>query len=348
MFDPVEGTYWRSPIQGIEGNKSPFMASFPHLIDVGIMGHCKHGLSGKCILSGVECYQNGPNISEPYMSVNDFRRLAEECDSRTFQFALGGRGDVDEHEAFEEILKICGKHHIVPNFTTSGYTMNKEKARISKQYCGAVAVSWYNKDYTYEAIRLLLDAGVKTNVHYVLSNSSIEEAIMRIQYNRFPKGINGIIFLLHKPVGLGTKANTLTVGDARVALFLREVMKTDRNVKIGFDSCIVPAFVNSGLDVDFALTDTCEGARFSCYISPTLKMTPCSFDQDEKWAVDIRSTSVAEGWNSKPFKQFREILQTACPNCPDREQCLGGCPINGDIVLCARKEKTTESGGCFE
>jgi hypothetical protein len=120
------------------------------------------------------------------------------------------------------------------------------------------------------------------------------------------------------------------------------------NVKIGFDSCIVPAFVNSGLDVDFALTDTCEGARFSCYISPTLKMTPCSFDQDEKWAVDIRSTSVAEGWNSKPFKQFREILQTACPNCRT-ENNVWAVARSTAILYCVQgKEKTTESGGCFE
>ena len=35
--------------------------------------------------------------------------------------------------------------------------------------------------------------------------------------NDFPKGINAVIFLLHKPAGQGTKANVLPVDDPRVA-----------------------------------------------------------------------------------------------------------------------------------
>ena len=34
---------------------------------------------------------------------------------KQFQFALGGRGDVDQHENFEEILKYCCSQGIVPN-----------------------------------------------------------------------------------------------------------------------------------------------------------------------------------------------------------------------------------------
>ena len=44
------------------------MAGFPELLDVGIMGHCTHGLSGLCRESGVQCYQDGWNISQPNMN----------------------------------------------------------------------------------------------------------------------------------------------------------------------------------------------------------------------------------------------------------------------------------------
>ena len=54
---------------------------------------------------------------------------------------------------------------------------------------------------------MLLDAGIKTNIHYVLGNNSIDEAIERLKNNDFSKGINAIIFLLHKPVGLGQENN---------------------------------------------------------------------------------------------------------------------------------------------
>lgn len=102
------------------------------------------------------------------MSVEDFRAVAEQSRGKCNQFALGGRGDPDQHEAFEEILKICRENEIVPNFTTSGYGMTKEIAALCKEYCGAVAVSWYRSEYTENAVQMLLDAGVKTNIHYVL------------------------------------------------------------------------------------------------------------------------------------------------------------------------------------
>lgn len=85
---------------------------------------------------------------------------------------------------------------LVPNFTTSGYGMTPEIAKLCKQYCGAVAVSWYRSEYTLRVIQTLLDAGVKTNIHYVLGKNSIDEAIERLQNNDFPKGINAVRGLL--------------------------------------------------------------------------------------------------------------------------------------------------------
>ena len=83
------------------------MTSYPELLDIGIMGHCVHGSSGLCIKSGVQCYQNGLKTKFPNMSFENFKRIVDECKGKTFQFALGGRGDVDQHEDFEKILKYC-------------------------------------------------------------------------------------------------------------------------------------------------------------------------------------------------------------------------------------------------
>ena len=54
MFDTETGTYVRSGVLNSIGNDTgldPFMGSFPHLIDIGIMGHCEHGKSKLCINS---------------------------------------------------------------------------------------------------------------------------------------------------------------------------------------------------------------------------------------------------------------------------------------------------------
>lgn len=227
-FDTASGAYVRTGILDAHGKDTgvePFMASYPHLIDVGIMGHCIHGKTGLCAKAGIGCYQSGLLVEQPNMTVEDFRWVAEQSKGRCNQFALGGRGDPDQHEHFEEILQICRENILVPNFTTSGYGMTTEIAKLCKLYCGAVAVSWYRSEYTLNAIQTLLEAGVKTNIHYVLGKNSIDEAIGRLKRNDFPEGINAVIFLLHKPAGQGTRANMLDIHDPRVADFFAQVDK---------------------------------------------------------------------------------------------------------------------------
>lgn len=362
-FNQETGFYFRTGIleNGKDTGVDPFMASFPELLDVGIMGHCIHGKTGLCKKAGIGCYQDGLHSNNPNMSLEDFKKIAEQCKGKTFQFALGGCGDPDQHEHFEEILKVCKENGIVPNFTTSGFGMTKALAKLCKQYCGAVAVSWYRSPYTLKAINLLLTEKVKTNIHYVLSKSTFTEALQHLQsdvinsdlakstskddstqsYSRnslqFPKGINAVIFLLHKPVGLGTKEDMITRDNKDFLNFLDLVNEREFPYKIGFDSCTVPALIN--LDkVDPNCLDTCEGGRWSAYITPDMKLLPCSFDnQEQKWAVDLAQYSIAEAWESNTFNDFRNHFSHSCPDCKHRTSCMGGCPIVPEIVLCDKK-----------
>lgn len=427
MFDTETGAYMRTGVleNGKDTDVDPFMTSYPELIDVGVMGHCVHGKTGLCSKSGIQCYQNGLGIEEPNMSLDNFKRIVDESKGRTFQLALGGRGDVDEHENFEELLSYCRENNIVPNFTTSGLGMTEEKAAICKKYCGAVAVSMYSRlkeivptiayrkrsddevkksydsvedipvrftfgsvyddfkwdapkyyvngmeydhmechqieksvmngdydlyrvydeeykatNYTFRAIKYLLDAGVKTNIHYVLGNNTIDEAIVRLKNNGFPKGINAVIFLMHKPVGLGKSENVLTMANPKVKEFF-ELIDTGRfSFKIGFDSCTVPALLNNTEHIMRESIDTCEGGRWSGYITSDMKMLPCSFDnQEQRWAYDISNATIESAWNSKQFNDFRSHFKKSCAGCKDRLYCMGGCPIRREVVICNREEK---------
>ena len=340
-FNEETGEYVRSGIieNGKDTGIDPFMASFPELLDIGIMGHCIHGKSGLCMSAGVECYQDGLHADNENMNLRDFRSIAEQCEGKTYQFALGGCGDPDQHEEFEEILKICNEYQIVPNFTTSGLGMTKKIAELCKKYCGAVAVSWYRSDYTIKAIELLVKAGVKTNVHYVLHNESIKEAIQRIMEKSFPSGINAIIFLLHKPVGLGSPEKIIDVKNKEFKAFIQCVTDESLTYKIGFDSCTVPALIHGCNNIDLDSLDTCEGARWSAYISSDMKMLPCSFDnQEQRWAVDLRTHSIQQAWESPQFEDFRDYFKKACPACVKRNYCMGGCPIRSEIVLCDKRK----------
>lgn len=399
VFNKKTGFYARTGVieNGLDTGRDPFMRDFPQLIDVGVMGHCLHGKSGLCMKSGVQCYQDGLHRCDPNMSVEDFRQIVEECKGKCFSFAIGGRGDFDQHENFEEILKICTENDIVPNFTSSGLGFTEEIVELCKKYCGAVAISNYshlekvrmkrekteeemlktrqyigdkariqefvddgwmtatadendenydyleltyeNNNYTYHALKMLIDAGVKTNIHYVVGNNSIDEAMERLQNNDFIDGLNAVIFLLHKPIGLGKESNVLKVNDPRVKEFYH-LGNQHHPYKIGYDTCNSPAIVNFERNIPEECYDACEGARHSCYIDSNMKMIPCSFDnQDLKWAVDLRTHSIKEAWDSKQFEDFRNHFRNSCHGCKDRHLCRGGCPLARSIVLCDKKEK---------
>lgn len=181
----------------------------------------------------------------------------------------------------------------------------------------------------------LLDAGVKTNIHYVLSKKTIREAIEHLQNDDFPKEINAVVFLLHKPVGLGSYENMIRLDDKELEQFLSLIDEKKFAYKIGFDSCTVPALINNCKNIDINSLDTCEGGRWSAYITADMKMLPCSFDNQEKrWSVDLKNNSIKDAWDSDEFNEFRNHFLKACPDCKNRNICMGGCPIRPEIVLC--------------
>jgi radical SAM protein with 4Fe4S-binding SPASM domain len=337
LFDPNIGLYVRSGV--MDGDKDtgidPFMRSYPDLIDVGIMGHCLHAHTGQCLRAGVQCYQGGNTISHPNMTLIDYQRIIDESQGKVMQIALGGRGDPNLHEDFAAILRYTKEHGIVPNYTTSGMALTDDQVALTKEYCGAVAVSWYGADYTIGALRRFIDAHVTTNIHYVLNKATLAQAIDRLQRpDGFPEGINAVVFLLHKPVGLGQQDQVLTPDMEQVQEFFDIINRGEFPYLIGFDACSIPGVLNYAQSLDTRFFDTCEGARFSMYISSDMIATPCSFDQQFRYGYSLTDGFIQEAWDSPQFEAFRDHMRDACPDCNRRGTCMGGCPLTPEIVLC--------------
>lgn len=344
MWNPTNGFYFRTGVideGGFDTDKDPFQRCFPALIDIGIMGNCANGLDGICLASGTQCYQNGPNVEKPNMDVTLFEKIIKQCNDKVYQVALGGRGDVNKHKDFEQILKICTDNGIVPNYTTSGYELTWQQVEITKKYCGAVAVSWYRNEHTHRALNMLISEGITTNIHYVLGNSTIDEAIELLSTTELEdRGVNAIVFLLHKPVGLGSQDDVLDIKDEKVQQFFSIVDNFKGNLQIGFDSCSVPGILNTCSKIDIASVDTCEAGRFSAYIDAQGFMYPCSFDnQLGRWKEDLNHLTIQEVWDGEKFENFRNHFRNSCSGCTIKAECLGGCPIVREIVLCEKQEK---------
>jgi hypothetical protein len=308
-------------MRGVNGKPDPFCLELPSLLDIGIMGRCEN----KCAF----CYQG--HETHPNMSLEDFKIIIDQVKHHTNQVALGGRGDPNLHENFKEIVEYARDNNVVPNYTTSGFGLTDEQIEISKM-CGAVAVSEYRMDETYSSIKRLMDAGLKTNIHLIFSNGNFQDCI-RILHGGDPwdpkykhhtsvvdvDRLNAVIFLLFKPAGAGANISGMTPTRYQFDVFSDLIFQSKAKFKVGMDSCLVNHVIQRVTpDIIQSLSiDTCEGGRMSGYITPDMKMKPCSF-AEKSWEVSITDTQdIKYIWNkSKKFQSFRSKLKHKRDVCP--------------------------------
>jgi MoaA/NifB/PqqE/SkfB family radical SAM enzyme len=318
IFEMETGT---EILSGINGNPDPFCLELPSLLDIGIMGTCGR----KCAF----CYQG--HINQPNMTLSNFKLIIDQVKYHVNQVALGGRGDPNKHRDFKKILEYCRKNNVVPNYTTSGFNLTDKEIEISK-LCGAVAVSDYDEDYTYDAIRRFIKAGIKTNIHKLFSRSTYDDCLkILLGYNPWKiiigqkgissnvnmKKLNAVVFLLFKPQGAGKNIDLMPT-PFQIKRFSELIYKSKAKCKVGMDSCLVNHTIKyvKLTPIQKMSVDTCEGARMSAYITPDLRFMPCSF-ANHNTAVQITGKNIKELWdNGHPFKTFRNVLSKTPGTCP--------------------------------
>ena len=299
-------------LQGVNGKEDPFSLCLPSLLDIGVMGTCKN----KCQF----CYQGHEQM--PNMRLSDFMSIIDVVQHHTNQVALGGRGDPNKHPNFADMLEYCRKNNVVPNYTTSGIDLTDDEIEASKM-CGAVAVSDYGKDFTYDALKRFMDAGIKTNIHQIFDAKTFHKCTSLINGIDYWNGrvdidrLNAVIFLLFKPQGSGKKLKFLQPTDIQLEVMSDRILHPKCKFKVGMDSCLANHVLKyqTPSDLQAMSIDTCEAARMSGYITPDMKFKPCSFAECST-EVELNG-NLPEIWNdSESFKFFRDVLQQKSNTCP--------------------------------
>lgn len=186
-----------------------------------------------------------------------------------------------------------------------------------------------SNDYGIKAIDMFTKAGVKTNIHFVVSQKSIKTALfILLGGNPWPNlvdldKIHAIIFLLFKPQGRGANLTDWILTNDQTKIFSQMLVAYGNfkkfNFMAGADSCFINKIKKCGIKMTLEQeqsVDTCEGSRMSCYISPDMKLMPCSFGGHEK-GESILTKSIKEVWdNGREFHEFREILKHNPATCP--------------------------------
>lgn len=316
-------------------NEEPFWSKHgPELIDISITKWCDKGCEF--------CYRNS-NKRGKHMKVGDFEEILRQAvEMDTLQVALGG-GNPNQHPDFIKFLKLAReKYGIVPSYTTNGRGLTSEVLDASKKYCGAVAVSAYEPYSEMKAsIDKLLNKRIKTNIHFVLTSSSVDIAIDWLEnLPNYLDGINAIVFLNYKPVGRNILNKQLLLKNNKKFIKLFSIIENKKlPFKIGFDSCSISGLVNY-MNIKKEYIESCESGRFSAFISEDFKLYPCSFMIGKVAGVDLKKEKIIDAWrNSQQFNAIRgKIENNNCVGLCEKEgTCNGGCPIFKNILLCDKK-----------
>lgn len=284
LFNPKNGFSVRGELPD---GSDPIYASTPELVDCKITDKCDNGCT--------YCYM-GSGPTGRHCDMEDYYRVLRQMELMgVFQVALGG-GEPTLHPRFAEILQVTKYTGIVPNYSTNGNHLTQEIVEASRDLCGAVAVSWHDPP-NIGAIERLIKAGVRTNIHYILSEQTVDDAIQLMrELGKILPGLNAIVFLRLKPVGRADGMNS-KFNPRSLARFFAETQK-ERPYKVGFDACMIP-MVEHYTNFDPTFFDYCDGGRFSCYVDvsgPKIEMKKCSFDKAPGY--NLREKTMAEAWAS--------------------------------------------------
>lgn len=327
VFNQQTGFFVRKEDKGY--SEPTWSTDGPELIDLSITSYCER----ECRF----CYREANRRAFRHMRLEDVVSVVEQAAKcGTMQMALGG-GNPNQHPQFKEILKVIREHDIVPSYTTNGDGLSDEVLKETAEYCGAMAVSIYapyDADYYGELIRRIRSYGIRVNLHAIIRGDTLEMWTRWLEHwPAFLKDVNAVIFLNYKPVGGGGE-ELMPRDYEKVESFFKTANEC-KSVKIGFDSCSISGIVKL-MKVPDVLVESCEAARFSCFISEDMKMYPCSFMVSRGCYGDLRKESLIVIWqNNEYFVRFRENeLPKRCQGCRNSDVCKGGCRMFEEINFC--------------
>jgi hypothetical protein len=145
-----------------------FIATTPEIVDWEISELCDMGCSF--------CYKantcnNGKNIS-----FDDFKKTFHKLPSSVTTIAFG-IGSISLCPDLWKILNYTRKNGIIPTITINGDATEDDLDKLAN-VCGAVAVSIYDKEKSYNCVKGLTDRGLEQcNIHFMISEETYDTCL---------------------------------------------------------------------------------------------------------------------------------------------------------------------------
>jgi radical SAM protein with 4Fe4S-binding SPASM domain len=319
IFNKNTGLFLR---WGKTQEENPIFSQYgPEILDLELSTICHQGCEF--------CYKSN-GINGSYMTFEIYRKILDKMPKILTQVAFG-IGDVDSNPDLKKIVEYTRKKEVIPNITINGFRMGEKDWQWFAQNFGAIAISNYEEDACYGAVKKLTDLGMKqVNIHQLLSEETYEKCFSLLKDAKADKRLeklNAIVFLSLKKKGRGEKFNIFE-NKKKYKELIDFAMYN--KIGIGFDSCGAGKFLeaikfNKNYNELEKLVEPCESSLFSAYIDVNGKYYPCSFCEGiNEWGNGINviksQNFLKEVWMNKKTKEFREkmlkcIYKNKCRKC---------------------------------
>lgn len=291
-----------------------FDITVPEIVDWEISEKCSMGCSF-CYKSNVK---SGRNITFDEFK-ESFHKLPPSVTTIAF-----GIGSIDLCPDLWNILDYTKQNGIIPTITINGDVSDEDINNLTN-FCGAVAVSVYDKDISYNTVKKLTDNGLtQCNLHVMISEETFEKTIgilNDVKTDERLSKLRSVVLLSLKEKGRSVgKFNKLSQ-EKFDFLFQYAI---DNNIGIGFDSCSAAKafnFVNKNQQYeDFRkYIEPCEATKYSAYINVNSEYFPCSFTEGtENWesGISLKDTNnfMEDIWFNNKTLEFGNDV-TNCRNC---------------------------------
>lgn len=275
----------------------------PMILDVEVSTIC-HQACPFCYKSNTAKGKN--------MTFDTFKIILDKMPKTLTQIAIG-IGSIDANPDLFMMMNYSRSKGIIPNITINGERMTDSFYDRLATTCGAVAVSIYDKNTCYNAVKALTDRGMKqVNIHCLASSSNFDNCVGVLsdkQSDLRLKKLNAIVFLALKRVGRGESSIPLNMNQYKIIINTA----LDKNIAIGFDSCSAPYFLevvkdSPRIDEFKQICEPCESGIFSLYVDVNGVAHPCSFSAHEKqYSLNILEVNdfVRDVWFSNNLVNFR-------------------------------------------
>jgi radical SAM protein with 4Fe4S-binding SPASM domain len=324
LFD--KGTGWFARWGKTQEDDGDPMLGLPEIADIEIAEICE-GVPG--IGPCAFCYKSNSGNKGENMSLETFKKVFHKLPASVTQIAFGC-GTLRRHPEMWDIFRYAKENGVTPNLTINGDVDDHEFDKIA-ELCGACAVSIYDKELSYDAIKKLTDRGMRqVNIHYMLSQETYEKAFEIMNDMKTDPRLSKMKAL----VLLSLKTKGRSVG--RYHQLGQEKFTTLANyaienyVSIGFDSCSAQLFMKAvkghSNEKQFEQSaEPCESTLYSLYIDVKGDFYPCSFaTETEGWEKGLSVIDCEDFtkdiWQNEKTKKFREKVI----NCRD---CKQSCSI---------------------